>query len=143
MSRVLSLNENLKRFDSKLFVKKESSGAIHLYRHSSLGSHSPANYIMALTHDWTADGRSVEWGIEVILARLKAMDLWRDNRTMVDELLESYEKNKASERRAFRNNVEAFLYDFRRDFAKATNDINTSCLAKTDKRRMGDKRLCR
>jgi hypothetical protein len=131
--RLRTLNKELKHIDRNLFAKKESNGVVHLYRKSGLNA-SDACFVTALTHNWAADGSPREWGIEVIKARLRAMDLWRDN-NVVDELMLCYEKQKESERKDFRNNVESFLYDFRRQFARATSDINTSLLPKIDKRR--------
>lgn len=94
------------------------------------------HHIMSLTVDWQIDSTPTEWGIEPILARLRAMDLW--SHKVGDELLIAYEKEDESKERSFKNNVESFLKDFRRQFGRTFNDVNTSTLAKIDKRRLRD-----
>lgn len=96
--------------------------------------------VMSLTDTWGARGKKVDWGIEPIMARLKAMDLWNSH-NVADEFFKNEEKHKKSKERDFRNNVESFLYDFKSQFQKATGDINTSSMSKFDKRRIGDKKL--
>lgn len=81
----------------------------------------------------------MNWGVEVIIARLKALDLWRNDK-LAEELILGYEKDEQIKQKDFRNNVESFLKDFRRQFAKATDGINTACLSQTDKRRLGEKK---
>lgn len=72
----------------------------------------------------------MEWGVDVIINRIKAHDLWRDD-TIVDTLNRENEKVKAGEKRDFKNSVESFLLDFRKQFARATDEINTGTLNKT------------
>lgn len=151
MDRVGTLNRYLKAYDSELYCEwglpkgvmgnllktsNEPFPAIYVLRRNRQKPHEP-HFIFALTDDWTWRSPAREWGIEVVLNRLKAMDLWKDE-TVVDRFMQQTEKNEESEKRQVRNSIEDFLYDFRKDFAKATNHINTSSLAKTDKRRMGD-----
>ena len=95
--------------------------------------------VFPLTDNWNMTGTPVEWGIEPILARLKAMDLW--NRDIAKDLIESYEKKSEEKDRDRRNNTESFLYEFRSQFAHATKDINTSTLKKTDLRKTNEKRI--
>jgi hypothetical protein len=95
--------------------------------------------VMSLTDTWGARGKPVEWGILPIMARIKALDLWNSD-NVSKEFFEQEEKDEKSKERDFKNNVESFLYDFRSQFAKATNDINTSTLNKIDKRRLGEKK---
>lgn len=140
--RANSLTKHLKGHDSSLYAACEahsvfpSTSVIYVLRKNPAKPHEPF-FIFALTDDWTAKSRPREWGIEVVLNRIVAMDLWK-NETVMDRLFRDYEKREASEKRARRNDIEDFLYDFRKDFAKATNGINTSLLPKTDLRRTGD-----
>jgi len=92
------------------------------------------HHIFSLTDTWTASGEPVEWGLEPLLHRLKAMDLW-NRQDFVEEFIEQAEKEEESEKRSFRNNTEAFLKDFRRQFAKTFEDVNTSTMEKKDRRR--------
>lgn len=134
--RIITLNAGLKTIDRGLYAERQTDGPIFLYRRADF-SGKDSCFVMALTENWMADGVPCDWGLEVIRARLRAMDLWRD-KTIVDELLETQEKREASDKRAFRNNVESFLLDFRREFAKATDSVNTSLLPKIDKRRLAN-----
>lgn len=142
MSRVRSLTKSLQAHDSQLFCEKDySTGIISVYRKrtryftcgwtegSLTYSHPDKFHIFSLTHNWKPDGTPVEWGTLPVLARIKAMDLW--NRDIASDLIHSYEKRKASDKRNQSNNIESFLYDFRSQFAKATDGINTSNLSKT------------
>lgn len=69
------------------------------------------------------------------------MDLWRDD-TFVEKLIAQTEKNKESRDRDRRNSVESFLYEFKSQFQKATNDINTSTLEKVT-RKEGSHAYCK
>ena len=141
MSKVESLTRNLKRYDSQLYAEKdESNNVISIYRKRVRyevcawdGGHllysKPDRFlIFSLTENWKSNGVPTDWGIEPVMARIKAMDLW--NRDIASDLTKSYEKRKESEKRNQDNNIESFLYDYRSQFAKATNDINTSTLSK-------------
>lgn len=64
-----------------------------------------------------------------MLARLQALDLWANGIT-ADDVIEQHEKWEKSKEKDLRNNIESFLGDFRRQFAKATDGINTSNLKK-------------
>jgi hypothetical protein len=94
-------------------------------------------HVMALTDTWSVHGKPVEWGVLPILERLKHIDLWNQGVT-ANDLQAQHEKVKASKLNDFRNTTEAVLSEMRPQFAKATNDINTSLLAKIDKRRIKD-----
>jgi hypothetical protein len=96
--------------------------------------------VFSLTDTWTPWGKPVEWGIEPILARLQASDLWK--RDVGGDVISSNEKIKESQDRSRKNNLEAFLSDNRRVFAKAFDGINTSSLDKrTDRRYRDEKKL--
>lgn len=150
MDRVGVLNRYLRGYDSELYCEwglppgvrqillGQPKPAIYILRRNRQKPHEP-HFIFALTEDWTHKSAPREWGIEVVLNRLKAMDLWK-NETVIDRLMKESIAKEASDKRAQRNSIESFLYDFRREFAKGTNHINTSNLAKIDARRQGDLR---
>lgn len=124
-AKVGSLNKHLRFHDSELYAQRESNGVINVYRKAIPYPH----FIMSLTDTWNASGKPVDYGVEVVIARVKAHDLW--NRSdMIDELIKDYEKSYESKERDRKNNIEAFLYDFRSQFKKAFNDVNTSNLKK-------------
>jgi len=95
---------------------------------------SPPHYVFSLTDNWTLTGKPVEWGSEPILARLKAMDLWNSG-VGLEEMFEHNDKVELSKERARKNNIESFLLDFRRQFAKTFDGVNTANLKKIDKRK--------
>lgn len=128
MERVKEITRALRQHDDCLYAQNTHGNRIDIYRKNREAIYPP-HYLFSLTDDWQRTGKPVPWGIEPLMARIRAMDLWRDD-TFVEKWIEADEKRKASEDRAFKNNVESFLYDFRRQFARATNDVNTSTLEK-------------
>lgn len=94
---------------------------------------------MALTHNWQKAGTPVDWGLEPISARLREMDL--HNRDIASELIRGYEKDDSLRDKRRRSKDEDFLREFRPQFARAFNDVNTSGLRKIDKRRLRDKKI--
>jgi hypothetical protein len=129
--RVKEVNRVVRGYDKYLFAQRERNGAIHVYRRT-LNPADPMHSVFCLTDTWVASGRPVEWGLEVIVARLRAMDLWADE-TELDRIEQQQVIRDASKERHRHSSVEAFLHDFRKSFARATDGINTSGL-KTDRR---------
>lgn len=128
MSRIRELTLALRSHDSCLYAQETKLGRIDVMRKSSYGE-TPPHFLFALTDDWKPTGRPVPWGIEVVINRIKAQDLWRDD-TLVEQLIAANTKAEEAKDRDFRNSVESFLYEFRPQFHKATNEINTSTLEK-------------
>lgn len=137
MGRAETVTRYLKEHDSQLYASRQPTGVIWVLRRNRARPHEP-HFIFALTDNWTAQGRPVEWGILPILNRIKAIDLWNSGDSVVERVIADYERAEESDRRAARNSIESFLIEFRKPFARATDGINTSLLPKTDKRRMGD-----
>ncbi len=127
----------LKEHDSKLYLQESYSGRLDIYRKGEFNSSVP-NLICSLTDTWVHTGKPCSWGIEVILNRIKAHDLWANN-SFMEDFYKNQDKIAASKERARKSTTEDFLYSFARDFAKATNEINTSTLKKLDSRRLGEK----
>lgn len=130
--RVREVTRAVSGYDKDLFAKREGNGAIHIYRKTNRPA-DPTWFVFALTDTWTVHGKPREWGIEVVVNRLKAHDLWKDE-TIVDRINAETAKLEQSAERERQNTVESFLKEFRRSFARATDGINTSGLAKIDKR---------
>ncbi len=109
-------------------MQETTAGRYDIYRKAGLGTYPPS-FIFSLTEDWTVRSKPVEYGIDTVLNRLKAHDLWRD-----DEFIENYIKDCESRNdardRARRNSIESFLYDFRRQFQRATESVSTGNLNK-------------
>lgn len=135
MSRFKDINKALRNYDECLYIQESHAGRYDLYRKSKFGC-NPPNFIFSITDDWTVSGRPVEWGIDNILNRLKAHDLWRDDK-FVENYIKEHEKDEESKARDRRNSIEAFMYDFRRQFARATDSVNTSTLPKLHRKEDG------
>ena len=127
-ARVREISNLVKGHDSCLFAQETHPGRIDIMRKNRDGM-APPHFIMALTDTWQPTGTPVPWGSEPILNRLRAMDLWRDD-TFVERYIADCEKLEKSRERGMRNSIESFLYDFRSQFQKATDSINTSTLNK-------------
>lgn len=125
------LDKHLKMHDSLLFVQELKEGRYDIYRKSQTGSCLP-HFIFTVTEDWTVKSRPIEWGIDVVINRIKAHDIWRDDQ-FIEKLIDNHLQHEESKSRALRNSIESFLYDFRGQFHKATNGINTSNLKKINK----------
>jgi hypothetical protein len=129
VDKAKSLTGYLKHYDGELFAVCNKPPRIDVYRQSR-DKLSPPHFIFSLTDNWTAQGRPVDWGVEPVISRLRAMDLWNSGVT-ADDVLKQNEMVEEGKSRDLRNNIESFLLDFRRQFAKATDGINTSTLDKT------------
>jgi hypothetical protein len=143
------LTEELKKHDPNLYALKTNSGMRQVWRKAEkwdaaysgteeeAPSSSPTQFILALTEDWTLKGKAVEWGIEPVMHKILEMDSWRDD-SILFNLRRERERQKELRDRERKNEMKARAYDMRRDFAKATNEINTSTLEKVDHRRNYD-----
>jgi hypothetical protein len=92
------------------------------------------HFILSLTEDWTLKSPGVDWGIEPVLWKLKEWDGWRDD-TQLDQMRRERERAEENQKRAKQNEFRAIAADLRRDFAKATDEVNTSTMEKVDRRR--------
>ena len=126
--RSKTLTKHLSEYDRDLYAVEHKPPRVDVYRKSQLGC-NPPNYLFSLTDTWTSSGKPIEYGIEVVMNRVKAHDLWRDD-NFVEHWIKEHEQEEESKARDFRNSIEGFLYDFRRDFKKAFSDVNTSNMDK-------------
>lgn len=116
--------EKSKRWDS---FQLDDSTLIHYSKPS-------AKFVFALTTDWTARGRAVEWGWLPIRERLIEIDTHtREN--FFKDLDSEHEKAEESADRARKNNLENFLHDFHEPLRKVSSDINTAQI-QSDRRHM-------
>lgn len=152
MGRTERISRVVKTYDPELYCERSEVGKLCVFRRSSrietyfIDGQSiqfvrPAPFfVFALTHNWKMDGVSVDWGIEPILARLNAIDLWK--RDLAEESIKNVEADYESKERDLKNSVESFLYEFRSQFKKTFNDVNTASLAKKDLRKERENGNC-
>lgn len=145
-ARVESLNQHLKSHDRALYAQRSSNGVIQVYRQGtrweSFGwgdgvmhySRPSPHFILALTENWTLNTPGVDWGIEPVIWKLKEWDSWRDGGPL-HFMRKERERAADIKERSLANEFRALAADSRRDFAKATNGINTSTLERVDLRR--------
>ncbi len=131
-----SYTRAVKAYDPKLFVEQNDRGVLCVFRKESSGK----SYVFALTNTWGLNGKSIPWGIDRVVDRLRQID--RTLRDAVEEADLLNEKVDQASARHVKNETEAFAKDFRRSFAKATDQILTHSLDKTEtKRRIKDGRI--
>jgi hypothetical protein len=88
---------------------------------------------MSITHNWQANGQSVEWGELPLINRLSAMDAM-SNPELFEEIVASYKKREESEGREMRNSFEAMAADMYPAFKKTFYDTNRTGMAKETRR---------
>jgi hypothetical protein len=140
VGRAEDVTRFIKRYDPKLYCEKSREGKLCVFRKGqTIESYDvdgtiidfvrPAPYLVfALTNDWTVNGEPCDRGLDPIYFRLQEIDVW--NRDLAKESLQSIVKGKESRARAVENHIESYLLENRREFARLTNDINTSTLDK-------------
>lgn len=150
-AKLRQITRLLKRYDSDLFPKRFLDGSLGIMRKKRAFdfyrlpeqncvlwfAHDWDDLVVPVTENWIETGRPVDWGIEPILAQIQKTDSWRDDGDY-ERFVQDRERKRANDARAFKNEIRARTADLRRDFARATQDINTSNLEKTEKRRMYD-----
>lgn len=150
MGRAERITQEIKLHDRLLYCERREEGKLCIFRegkrvetyHMDCGSvlhfvRPTPHFVFALTDNWKMDGKPVEWGILPIMNRLRANDLW--HRDMASEIITNEENFKRSITRERQNTIESFLLDFRRQFAKTFDGVNTSTMEKKDSRWLGDK----
>lgn len=146
-AKLRQISRLLKRYDSDLYPKQFADGALGIMRKKRLWDFYRLNdgtvlwhgfeadqLVLPITDNWTESGKPVDWGIEPILGQIQKLDAWRDDGDY-DRFVKDRERRKENKERERRNEFRALAYDCRREFAQATNEINTSTLDKTEKRR--------
>lgn len=139
--RARRITDAVQTYDRLLYAKDDGR-AIRIFRKGKAYRPEQLSYdvkvwnlisddhlVMSMTDTWGVNGKRVDWGIEPIMARLRALDLWNSD-NLANRFFEQEEIDQKSRERQMRNSTEAFLYDFKSQFARATNDVNTSNLSK-------------
>lgn len=143
--KVIRLTQVLRAYDPLLFAvrigpmvqihrKLDGFKTTNGYQEELLPEDVHPQFILALSDTWKANGNPADWGIEPVMEMIRGMDSWNDEDSYYT-MVKRRESESVDKKRSFRNEIRARAHDMRRDFARATNDINTSSLAKTDLRR--------
>lgn len=141
----------LNRYDSDLFPKRYLDGSMGImrkirrydfHRFDEYGfvlwfAKDIDDLILPITHNWLPEGTPVDWGIEPILSKIQETDAWRDDGEY-ERFCKKRAERKESKKKADKNEFRALAADCRKDFAKATNEINTSNLETVERRRIHD-----
>ena len=130
MTRAERLTQAVRTYDQALYVIQTNTGAYQVWRKEypkdwdglTFSARNEVQFILALTDDWTLNGNPVEWGIEPLLNKLKAMDAWRDD-SYYAHIVKGRERDEENKRRRFKNNARAKALDIRREVAKAAGDF--------------------
>lgn len=146
-SQVLFINKVVRAHDRDLFAERSRLGHINIMRkakrtetveideNTSLAVlKDSAQFVFALTENWTVGSRPVDWGAEVVLDRLKQHDAWNNER-LLKELEEAEEKALESKKRDLKNQNEAWLSDNHSMFKKTFSDVRVANMDKSERRR--------
>ena len=151
-TRLTKVTKAVTAHDRDLYASRDAKGVIHIYRRGyrylpfdldgqTLLVSCPNPFrVFSLTDNWTISGKPVEWGIEPIIARLKAIDIW-NRPEILNQPFDQDLQDEKSLKRDLRNTAESFFKENRREFARAFNDINTSSIDKTDPRRTYERKI--
>jgi len=152
VSQAEALTLALKRYDKELYAKTVHSGVTCVFRKGyKLNDYEYEGdtyrwlerddaLVCSLTDTWGLQGKPIPWGIEPVLAHIRAIDLFnRDD--IFEQLMKDNEKVRESKERSFKTTTESFLLDFRDGFKKDFKDIRVANMDMTlDPRRKFDKR---
>lgn len=144
------LNSVVKAYDPLLSVEKDTRGILLVKRkmdclaeshYGQMNLENPYSFsiILSLTDNWKPNGQPVDWGIEPIMETLRGMDAW--NADTFEDMVKRRERAAEDKKRIRDNDYRARALDMRKDFARLTNDINTSSLSMDDPRRKQDGNL--
>ncbi len=142
-----SYTRALKRYDSDLYAGRTKDGLPCVFRKTKsyefvcewegqplLNLMHNRQFIFALTDDWTARGKPRDWGIDFVLQKIKSIDALANER-FLEEMDAANDRIDQSNKRALKNEMEAFWSHERRRFAKATDGILTHSLSKDEPRK--------
>lgn len=150
--RTRDLTRELQSHDHDLFCKRDpETGCRHVMRKHNVYRHLVMNddavlfypvscpqHVLSLTHNWSMNGEPVDWGLVPLMNKIRAIDTHYGS-SEIDALPEMYEQAAVAKKRDFSNKTEAFLKEFRPQFAKTFGDVNTANMdKKIDPRRKKD-----
>jgi hypothetical protein len=146
--KLRQVSQLLKRYDSELIVKRYLDSSLGIFRkrrgwdffhfdgetkYALWFSVDFEDLVIPCTDNWTDLGKPVDQGIEPIFWKVQQLDGWRYDD--YEDFVAGRAERKRNRDRAFKNEMRARAADLRREFAKATNDINTSTIEKIERRK--------
>lgn len=146
---VQRLSRELKNYSKDLYAERAGNGTVQVYRRATRWetysfegkaltvSRPLPQLVFPLTDTWTVRGKPVEWGIEPVCWKIREIDTHRDD-SHLEKMFKENERVDQIKAQSHLNEMKAVAADCRADFAKASNDINTSSLDMTDSRRKQD-----
>lgn len=124
------------RFCDRLTARRESSGAIHVYE-KTVGwepfYYQGINYLIVrpnyelvfpLTLDWRVNGKPIEYGLEVVLDRLKQHDAHVRTKFLEERRLENEKVDKARIKDRVNMHHDYAKEDLAWHLGRATKDYN-------------------
>lgn len=144
MDRVRTLTNLVRKHDPMLYACKEGDLTIikrkgHRFEtvrfQDSYITYSVSDdwIILPLTENWSVKGTPVEWGSVPIWQRLCEID--GHKRDLIGIQNSERARSEQSRRNTLKNNTEAFVKDWRKQFSRTFSDVNVSSMEKIDKRR--------
>lgn len=144
----------VKRYDRDLYCDKNRMGVLCIFRRVKryipvveakdfklLNLAEDKQLVFSLTDTWTAQGKPRAWGVDIVLDRLREIDLQARER-LIEEMDAANERVDQSLERDRRNKFEAFASDFRHIVKKETDDILIHSLSKDEpNKRLRDRRI--
>lgn len=122
-NRAMRLTAIVKAVDKALYAKRNGE-MLQIWRksHGVDPSHGKTvdNFVLALTDSWTISGKSVDWGIEPLMKKLREMDAWT-RVTLYEEFVKERETKLKDKERLRHNEFHAATLDAYRDRRFLTN----------------------
>lgn len=143
-----SYTKALRRYDRDLFVERTKDGVLCVFRKVKrfvpvcvsegfklMNLIECKQLVFALTDTWTVKGNPIDWGIDDVLGRIRKLDTW-ENKNFYEELDAENDKVDERNRRAMRNEIEAFWGHERDRFKDAFKDTLTHSMSKDNPRQI-------
>ena len=132
---VKRLTQEVKSYSKDLYADRSPNGNVQIYRRATryesyefqgkiLTVSLPLpQLVLCLTDNWLPSGKPVEWGIEPLCSKIRAIDSHRDD-SYFEKMVKQREEIDSTNKQSRRNEIRAIAADMRKDFAKATNDVS-------------------
>jgi hypothetical protein len=147
------INRLLKEFDRDLFCRRGPDGVYRVIQKVRSWETLDFNgvpvafpvdrphHVFSLTHNWSGNGKSAEWGIEPLFQKLRDISLDRRD-AMFREVEEQNRKHQESQERKVDSLTEDLAIETRDIYKKSFSDVLTHSMDMTkDVRRKHERKL--